>query len=129
MFIRIVFSFAVGNSDMHLKNFSLIETAEGSNKYVLSAAYDMLSTNVVIPADKEQLALTINGKKQNIHRKDFIIFAETIGIANKAAEKLIEKVVKLKDKYIAMCRESYMPDDMKEALENLIENRISILEK
>ena len=129
LFIRIVFSFAVGNSDMHLKNFSLIETAEGSNKYVLSAAYDMLSTNVVIPADKEQLALTINGKKQNIHRKDFIIFAETIGIANKAAEKLIEKVVKLKDKYIAMCRESYMPDDMKEALENLIENRISILEK
>ena len=129
LFIRIVFSFAVGNSDMHLKNFSLIETAEGSNKYVLSAAYDMLSTNVVIPADKEQLALTINGKKQNIHRKDFIIFAETIGIANKAAEKLIEKVVKLKDKYIAMCRESYMPDDMKEALENLIENRIAILEK
>ncbi len=129
MFLRIVFSFAVGNSDMHLKNFSLIETSEKSNEYVLSAAYDMLSTNVIIPADGEQLALTINGKKQNIRRKDFIIFAETICIADKAAEKLIEKVVKLKDKYIAMCRESYMPDDMKEALENLIKNRIAILEK
>lgn len=129
LFIRIVFSFAVGNSDMHLKNFSLIETAENSNKYILSAAYDMLSTNVVIPTDKEELALTINGKKQNIRRKDFIKFAETIGIAEKTADKMIEKIVKLKDKYIAMCRESYMPDDMKEALENLIENRISILEK
>ena len=129
MFLRIVFSFAVGNSDMHLKNFSLIETAEKSNKYILSAAYDMLSTNVVIPTDPEQLALTINGKKQNIRRKDFIIFAETIGIADKAAEKLIEKVVKLKEKYISMCKESYMPDDMKENLENLIENRIAILEK
>ena len=129
LFIRIVFSFAVGNSDMHLKNFSLIETAENSNKYILSAAYDMLSTIVVIPTDKEELALTINGKKQNIRRKDFIKFAETIGIAEKTADKMIEKIVKLKDKYIAMCRESYMPDDMKETLENLIENRIAILEK
>lgn len=129
MFLRIVFSFAVGNSDMHLKNFSLIETAEKSNEYTLSAAYDMLSTNVVIPADQEQLALTLNGKKQNIRRKDFIVFAETIGIADKAAEKLIEKIVKLKDKYIAMCRESYMPDDMKEDLENLIANRIAVLQK
>ena len=129
LFIRIVFSFAVGNSDMHLKNFSLIETAENSNKYILSAAYDMLSTNVVIPTDKEELALTINGKKQNIRRKDFIKFAETIGIAEKTADKMIEKIVKLKNKYIAMCRESYMPDEMKKSLENLIENRIAILEK
>ena len=53
LFIRVVFSFVVGNSDMHLKNFSLIETAEASGEYILSAAYDMLSTNVVIPDDKE----------------------------------------------------------------------------
>lgn len=129
MFFRIVFSFAVGNSDMHLKNFSLIETSEGSSKYILSAAYDMLSTNVVIPSDQEQLALTINGKKQNIRRKDFMIFADTIGITEKSAEKMIEKIVKLKEKYITMCRDSYMPDDMKEALESLIEHRIAILTK
>lgn len=129
LFLRVIFSFAVGNSDMHLKNFSLIETAEKSNEYVLSAAYDMLSTNVVIPADQEQLALTVNGKKQNIRRKDFIKFADTIGITEKSAEKMIEKIVKLKEKYIAMCKDSYMPDDMKEVLESLIEQRVSILEK
>lgn len=129
LYLRVIFSFAVGNSDMHLKNFSLIETEEKSNEYVLSAAYDMLSTNVVIPADQEQLALTINGKKQNIRRKDFFVFAEAIGITKKSAEKMIEKIVKLKDKYISMCRDSYMPDDMKEALENLIEQRIRILAK
>jgi len=129
LFIRIVFSFAVGNSDMHLKNFSLIETAEKSDEYILSAAYDMLSTNVVIPSDYEQLALTINGKKQNIRRKDFVIFAANIGITDKASEKMIDKIVKLKDKYISMCRDSYMPDDMKFALETLIEERIAILQK
>ena len=129
LFFRVVFSFAVGNSDMHLKNFSLIETEEGSGVYVLSAAYDMLSTNVVIPSDKEELALTINGKKQNIRRKDFIVFADTIGIPERSAEKMIEKIVKLKDKYISMCRDSYMPEQMRANLENLIEQRIAVLTK
>jgi len=129
LYLRTVFSFAVGNSDMHLKNFSLIETEEGSGKYILSAAYDMLSTNVVIPADKEQLALTLNGKKQNIRRKDFLIFADTIGISERSAEKMIEKIVKLKEKYISMCRASYMPEQMKANLENLIEQRIAVLTK
>lgn len=129
LFIRVVFSFAIGNSDMHLKNFSLIESGEGNSIYALSDAYDMLSTNVVIPTDKEQLALTINGKKQNIRRKDFLILAETIGITEKSADKMIQKIVKLKDKYIEMCKDSYMPDDMKDSLENLINERIAILEK
>ena len=129
LFFRVVFSFAVGNSDMHLKNFSLIETEEGSGKYILSSAYDMLSTNVVIPSDKEELALTINGKKQNIRRKDFIVFADTIGIPERSAEKMIEKIVKLKDKYISMCRDSYMPEQMRANLENLIEQRIAVLTK
>ena len=129
LFFRVVFSFAVGNSDMHLKNFSLIETEEGSGKYILSSAYDMLSTNVVIPSDKDELALTINGKKQNICRKDFLVFADTIGIPERSAEKMIEKIVKLKDKYISMCRDSYMPEQMRESLENLIEQRIAVLTK
>ena len=129
LYLRIVFSFAVGNSDMHLKNFSLIETAEKSGKYVLSAAYDMLSTNVVLPADQEQLALTINGKKRNIRKKDFFVFAETIGITQKSAEKMIDKIVKLKDRYIVMCRESYLPAHMKTALESLIEQRMKLFEK
>ena len=129
LYLRTVFSFAVGNSDMHLKNFSLIETEEGSGKYILSAAYDMLSTNVVIPADKEQLALTLNGKKQNIRRKDFLMFADTIGISERSAEKMIGTIVKLKEKYILMCRDSYMPEQMKANLESLIEQRIVVLTK
>lgn len=129
LYIRIVFSFAIGNSDMHLKNFSLIETSQRSREYVLSAAYDMLSTNVVIPEDNEQLALTTNCKKHNLHRKDFLILAETIGVAPKSAEKIIDKIVKLTPRYIEMCKTSYMPDDMKDALEKLITERMEVLTK
>lgn len=127
-FLRVVFSFIVGNSDMHLKNFSLTETFEGSGKYSLSAAYDLLSTNVIIPEDKEQLALTINGKKHNIRQKDFFALAENIGLNKKSAEKMIAKILKLKETYIKMCMESFLPEDMKTALAELIQNRCSVFE-
>ena len=84
-------------------------------------------TPIVIPSDQDQLALTINGKKQNIRRKDFIKFAQTVGITEKSAEKMIGKIIKLKDKYIAMCKASYIPDSMKNSLETLITERIDVL--
>lgn len=64
MFYRIIFSFVIGNSDMHLKNFSLIETEPGNREFVLTDAYDMLPVNMILPEDTEQMALTVNGKKK-----------------------------------------------------------------
>lgn len=90
LFMRLVFSFVTGNSDMHLKNFSLIETAEKSGEYVLSPAYDLLPVNVILPADIEQTALTLNGKKRNIRRKDFYSFAYKCGIPKNSAENMIK---------------------------------------
>lgn len=71
LYMRLVFSYLVSNSDMHLKNFSLIETEEGSEKYVLSPAYDLLPVNVIMPEDKEEFALAMNGKKINLRKKGF----------------------------------------------------------
>ena len=129
MFLRIIFSYAIGNSDMHLKNFSLIETDCASNVYRLSDAYDMLPVNVIMPSDTDELALTLNGKKRNIRRNDFITFAENSDISREAAEKIINKVVSLSDTYINLCRNSYLPEDMKASLEELILSRISKLKK
>lgn len=72
-FYRLLFCFITGNSDMHLKNFSLIEDGPKSRCFGLSPAYDMLPVNIIIPEDKEQMALSLNGKKRNIRRKDFFI--------------------------------------------------------
>lgn len=127
LFLRLVFSFAVGNSDMHLKNFSLIEEKPGNQRYVLSPAYDMLPVNTILPADREQMALTLNGKKQNLRRKDFLVFADSAGIPRAAAEKIIAGVIYLHDTYISMCEESYLPERMKRDLMELIEERIQVL--
>lgn len=127
-YIRLVFCFIVGNSDMHLKNFSLIETAEGSGEYVLSPAYDLLPVNANMPADKEQFALAMNGKKMNIRKGDFLKFADTCGIARQTAEKLIENLVKLTPKWIAMCEKSLLTDKLKDRLKNIITERTEVLQ-
>src|SRR5215204_1289208 len=61
-FVQVVFTFLTGNADMHLKNFSLIN--EPGTGPVLSPAYDMVATALVNPADDEDMALTLNGKKK-----------------------------------------------------------------
>ena len=128
LYLRIVFSFLVGNSDMHLKNFSLIETEERSGKYVLSPAYDLLPVNVIMPEDKEQFALAMNGKKTHIRRKDFLVFAEKCGMTRGSAEKMIAMLVSKKEKLLAMCQNSLLPESLQERLASLIEERAGILE-
>lgn len=127
LFIRVVFFYITGNSDMHLKNFSLIETAAGSRQYVLSAAYDLLPVKVNMPEDEEDFALAMNGKKTNIRKNDFFLFAENIGIPKNTAQKMINQLVAKKDMLQSMCMESYLPNHLKKSFSDLIEKRCAVL--
>ncbi len=126
LFMRLVFSFVVGNSDMHLKNFSLLETHEASNLYALSPAYDLLPVNVIMPEDIEEFALTMNGKKTNIRKKDFLVFAEECQIKKESAEKMINKIVSLKPIYQKLCDDSLLTQQLKTHFSKLIDERCKI---
>ena len=125
LFMRIVFSFLAGNSDMHLKNFSLLETDEGSQMFTLSPAYDLLPVNLIMPEDEEELALPLNGKKKNLRRKDFLLFAESCGIPKRSAEAMMGKLISMKETYLQMCQESLLNDEMKQRFAELIESRVN----
>ena len=127
LFIRVVFSYIIGNSDMHLKNFSLIETDENSGSYILSDAYDMLPVNSVNPADTEQTALTLNGKKRNLHRNDFLKFADACQIDRAVAGKIIDRMKGYESEFIRATEQSYLTDELIENLNDLIKNRINAL--
>lgn len=127
LFLRVAGSFVIGNSDMHLKNFSLRETEPGNRKFQLSKAYDMLPVNVIMPEDKEQFALTINGKKRNIHKKEFNILAEACGIQPKAAEHMIKRICALHGKMVKIVDDSYLTEQEKEKVKELMTERIDIL--
>ena len=128
LFLRVLGSFVMGNSDMHLKNFSLKETEPGNRKFQLSKAYDMLPVNIIMPEDKEQLALTINGKKRNIHKKEFRLLAEACGIPSNAAEHMLKKICSKKDKFLKQIEEAYLSEEQKENVKELISERIEILQ-
>ncbi len=127
LFLRVVFSFVIGNSDMHLKNFSMRENEPAGRTYALSKAYDILPVNVILPEDFDEMALTLNGKKRNIRKKDFKLFAEKCGITDKSAENMIKKMNLLKEKFFAQCEDSYLPEEKIEQMKALIEKRLQIL--
>src|ERR1700744_1231465 len=55
LFVLTLFSFVSGNADMHLKNFSLLTGETGRIR--LAPAYDLLSTKLAMPDDREDIAL------------------------------------------------------------------------
>jgi len=123
LFLRLIFCFVTGNSDMHLKNFSLIETSAGENTYVLSPAYDLLPVNILMPEDTEEFALQMNGKKSKIQRKHFLAFANYAGISRHSAEAMIQAILKQVPQWQKCCEESFLPADLKQAFLSLIRDR------
>ena len=122
---QVVFSWITGNADMHLKNFSLYSKEQG--KYVLTPAYDMLSTALVIPEDTEELALTLNGKKRKIKKADFVASMQASGLEEKVINNIFAKFAKAKDRWFAFINQSFLPDEMKEAFKAIIAEKLSLL--
>ena len=123
IYYRLLFCFLTGNSDMHLKNFSLIEDKPGNRIFGLSPAYDLLPVNILMPSDTEQMALTVNGKKRNIKKKDFLSLAQNLGFDIKVATGLMKQLLKYKKNFIEIIDSSYISENMKEELKFLIETR------
>lgn len=127
LFMRVVASFIVGNSDLHLKNFSLIEDAPASRIFNLSDAYDILPVNVVDERDEEELALSLNGRKNKLEKSDFLKFAEHCNIEEGVANKIIAGLVSKKEDCLEYCKESLLDDGTKDRMMRLISERCARL--
>lgn len=122
----VLFSWLVGNSDMHLKNFSLYQP----NKrlvYQLSPAYDLLSTRLVIPEDKEEMALTLCGKKSNLRGEHFRKAMQDFGISDKVIENTFSKFYDISKEWFEFINGSFLTEDMKEAFQKLISSNLDKL--
>ena len=121
-FEQVLFSFLTGNADMHLKNFSLIDNPEIG--YILSPAYDMVASKLVVEGDQEELALTLNGKKKKIRKKDFIEAINRFNIDTKAIENMFNKFKASLDNWHKFIEISFLPEEMKTDYHDLIEKRV-----
>lgn len=121
-FERVLFFFLIGNGDAHLKNFSLIYNDKQNIR--LSPAYDIVSSKLVIP-EEEELAIPMNGKKNNLKRRDFDSFAERFNIKTDVCYKNILKQ-EVFDKFIGG---SKLPDEQTQKLSAIFKERLKALKK
>jgi len=122
LFYLLVFSFVIGNNDMHLKNFSLYTPQRGLT--MLTPAYDLLPVTLVLPQDKEETALTLCGKKNKITRRDFLSLAKTYEIPDKVAVNLISRLLDMQDEFALIIRRSFLDEDLQAQLIALIDERM-----
>jgi serine/threonine-protein kinase HipA len=120
LFELTLFSFLTGNNDMHLKNFSMIKSPLG---WILAPAYDLLNVRIANPEDKEELALTLGGKKKKLTRAYFERFGEGLGLNPKQIQGVFKRFAKNKEKTIYWINNSFLSNRMKEAYLEILEER------
>ena len=121
----VIFSWVVGNSDMHLKNFSLY--APNETDYILTPAYDLLNTLLVIPEDAEELALTLNGKKSRLNRHDFELAMLSSGLNEKVISNIFNRFERITPQWESCVRSSFLPTNLQDTYWSLIQQRMAQL--
>ena len=124
---QVIFSWIVGNADMHMKNFSLISTERG--KYHLTPTYDQVSTTLVMPEDTEELALPLQGFKKSLMPFDFIYAMTDSGVEQKVAERIIKRFQKYKDPWFECIDKSFITENQKQHYKSIITKHLDTLLK
>lgn len=119
----IYFSYVVGNTDMHLKNFSLYDDGSG---FHLTLFYDLVSSYLLVGQD--EFALSLNGKRKKLTKNDFIKFGENIGLTKELSMKLMKSLnTKINQSFKTLLPASLMSEKLNEKMEKLVEERLTIL--
>ena len=122
----VLFSWLTGNSDMHLKNFSLYAP---KGQHVLSPAYDLLNTLIVMPNDPEELALNLNGKKRKISWRDWSAAMTGSGVPEKVQENMRKRFVQVFPQWEATIIHSFLSPALQDKYLTLVRSRLEQLAK
>ena len=115
-----LFSFLTGNSDMHLKNFSLIESRSG---WVLAPAYDLLNVAIVNPDDTEELALTLEGKKKKLKKEHFERLGTGLELTDRQIRGVFDRMIKSRPLAEEWIGKSFLSQEMKDAYKKIMDSR------
>ena len=122
----VLYSFLIGNSDMHLKNFSLLR--EDNSAWHLADACDLLPVKLLLPEDSEDMALTLNGKKARIGRNDFIEFGKTIGLNGRQIARAVSRIIDaLAASIESVLVESQLTDEFADRFNKLVKRNIGMM--
>ncbi len=122
LFKLTLFNFLVGNEDMHLKNFSLLTRDQ---KTTLTPAYDLLNSTIALGNAKEELALPLNGKKNNLTQKDFLNYfaIERLGLNRVVIAEVMQEITQALPKWQALIEISFLSKKMQASYLRLLAER------
>ena len=118
----ILFSYIIGNTDMHLKNFSLYEI---DDKYQMTPAYDLVPVLMIF--NQQEMALTINGKNKNLTKNDFYKFSQNIEIEKQFVDNIHNEILLSKTKMVNFINKTDLSDEEKNKFISFITNKIDLL--
>ena len=118
----ILFSYIIGNTDMHKKNFSLYNIGNG---YQLTPFYDLVPVLMVF--NQHEMALTLNGKKKNLTKHDFRIFAKSLDLNERITNNINMEIINSQEKMYAFINKTDLTNIEKERFISLIKERITLL--
>jgi serine/threonine-protein kinase HipA len=116
-----VFNYIIGNNDMHLKNFSMWLSDQ---LWTLSPAYDLLNVKIILPKDKEDMALMLGGKKMNFNKDYFDRFANVLKLNEIQINAVYKRLVKWLPEATQLIEISFLTEENRIAYTNLVTNRV-----
>ena len=126
----LLFSYLIGNGDLHLKNISLMATRQGD--YVLTPAYDLLSSTLHLP-DESRLALDLVDDDAKVSAafaangfetgRCFIELGERLGVPAAVTTRELERLAGQQDRAEALIARSFLSSDAQAELIGLMRDR------
>lgn len=115
-------NYLIGNEDMHVKNFSLMNR---DGKVELTPAYDILNTTMVLPAPKEEIALAVKGKKSKLDAGILIDYfgRRRLGLNLKSVSSVMDELVQAMPAWERLIDVSFLSDTIKTKYRQLLKER------
>lgn len=118
LFRRMVFNVIARNCDDHTKNFAFL--MDKSGKWRLSPAFDVCHSFRPGTAWVSQQSLSVNGKRKDITRNDFLSVAKNMNI--KKADKIITGINEVVKRWSEFAEETKVNADLRDAIKKTLIN-------
>jgi serine/threonine-protein kinase HipA len=105
---------------MHLKNFSMFLSGMG---WTLAPAYDLLNVKIILPSDKEDMALLFGGKIMNFNKGYFDRFAGVLHLNDKQIKAVYKRLIKWLPEATRLNDISFLSEEHRIAYKALITQR------
>jgi serine/threonine-protein kinase HipA len=123
LFRIVVFSWLIGNGDLHGKNLSIYKS---DGFWRPTPAYDLLTTQPYT-GWRDPMALNLYGRANELNRAHFLDASTRLGLRERAASRMIDDVIARADDWPDRCAEIGFSPRETDLLSRMLKSRIDTL--